>query len=651
MSTLDLSKLPLVLCGPMLRRVTLEEASVQFALKEACTLTLRLYEESGAVLMEGQQKSTALGAHLHYALVTAKRRDGATVEPGRRYRYEVTFEVPGQAPRLLTNDGILALRAADLHSTYDELGHRFHLITPPEDPARLRVMHGSCRKPHGQGRDAMALVDQELEKTANWPHLLLLTGDQIYADDVHPWLLKKIRGVMHTLLGDAEARLVQSQGHDLALNRRAGYIQHSAGLSTGEGENHLVTLAEFYGMYLLAWSTTLWGTGPVHKELQGFFKALPAAQRALAHLPTYMICDDHEVTDDWFISQTWTQRVLGKPEGRRVLRNALSAYALFQHAGNVPADFAPDRPGGKLLTRLKDNDGTAHQSTQEAIERHLGLVQPGQPLSTELEGRLHWSWKLTCGTWEVIGMDTRGRRDFPNNKLVLASTEDLEELLPPQDTLALTLLLSPTPVLGIGIIEAAQGLAASFLEGRGIVGTDAECWARSENHTELLEVLLRRGNTVILSGDVHYGFSAYAEDRQKQQAIINFTNSALKNQSNALVRHILLGLKGSVLKAMPGPDVASSLQPIPVTRTYQLSPKGKELELTEALVEEEEPRRAILVDPPPSRNKALGKKVRSVIIPQSQVGLVYFDTQEKKVRHELLAFDPQGRTDAVPFTF
>ena len=38
---------------------------------------------------------------------------------------------------------------------------------------------------------------------------------------------------------------------------------------------------------------------------------VPIVRRILANVPTYMICDDHEITDDWNLTQEWRNRVLG----------------------------------------------------------------------------------------------------------------------------------------------------------------------------------------------------------------------------------------------------------------------------------------------------------------------------------------------------
>ena len=67
---------------------------------------------------------------------------------------------------------------------------------------------------------------------------------------------------------------------------------------------------------------------------------LPAVRRVLANVPSLMIFDDHEITDDWNIDHAWVNSVYGKPAGRRAVTNGLLAYALCQHWGNKPAAFA-----------------------------------------------------------------------------------------------------------------------------------------------------------------------------------------------------------------------------------------------------------------------------------------------------------------------
>ena len=75
------------------------------------------------------------------------------------------------------------------------------------------------------------------------------------------------------------------------------------------------------------------------KRAEIFRAAVPRVARALANTATYMIFDDHEVTDDWYLSQSWRSRVLTAPFGRAIVRNGYAAYAVCQAWGNDPAAF------------------------------------------------------------------------------------------------------------------------------------------------------------------------------------------------------------------------------------------------------------------------------------------------------------------------
>jgi hypothetical protein len=70
-----------------------------------------------------------------------------------------------------------------------------------------------------------------------------------------------------------------------------------------------------------------------------FRRTLPKVRRALANTPTYMIFDDHEITDDWYLNPIWRDRVLTSPLGGPTIRNGMVAYALFQGWGNDPVAF------------------------------------------------------------------------------------------------------------------------------------------------------------------------------------------------------------------------------------------------------------------------------------------------------------------------
>jgi hypothetical protein len=141
-------------------------------------------------------------------------------------------------------------------------------------------------------------------------------------------------------------------------DRRLKAIVRLGGYTTGDGDNHLLSYGEYVAMYLAAWSPFVWnalGTAdevyqPIapsasalapfldrpedatayggditklraaqkaagsefHKETaatEAYRSTVPHVARALANTATYMIFDDHDVTDDWNLNQKWTDRV------------------------------------------------------------------------------------------------------------------------------------------------------------------------------------------------------------------------------------------------------------------------------------------------------------------------------------------------------
>jgi len=86
----------------------------------------------------------------------------------------------------------------------------FYLRKPGSLP--LKLLHGSCRKPHGGGEDSLAVGDRLIElhhareksDLHERPGVLFLTGDQIYADDVAPQVLARAAAMSEWLLGFKE---------------------------------------------------------------------------------------------------------------------------------------------------------------------------------------------------------------------------------------------------------------------------------------------------------------------------------------------------------------------------------------------------------------------------------------------------------------
>jgi hypothetical protein len=369
----SLTELPLILAGPILRQTTAESVTVWLAVRAACQVTLAVFatadngDRIGDLVLSGCRETIAIGTYLHIVAVTATAdRGGGLLTADRVYAYDLTFCARDNAiedwvyPRSLQQ----ALAAPDLpNANISYFAHQYPTFVLPADRlADLRIVHGSCRKPHGDGVDALPTLDRLLAASAGIPsqrpQQLLFTGDQIYGDDVADPLFWWASQLSELLLGWTEplpSEHLTGDRADIATDR-AGF---TAGLNGRHHKvvNHLFCVGEYAAIYLLAWSPACWPqTFPAGTEiatdrqaaqrwdrqvqqLAQFRDGLGSVRRALANIPLYTIFDDHEVSDDWNLNQAWCLRVLGQPLGRHVIQNALLAYAVFQGWGIHPIDL------------------------------------------------------------------------------------------------------------------------------------------------------------------------------------------------------------------------------------------------------------------------------------------------------------------------
>jgi hypothetical protein len=479
----SLTDLPLILAGPILRRTTPRSVTVWVALQAACQVKLRIFatedngERIGRSLLSGSQQTIALGAHLHVVAVTAMVERDEILIADRIYAYDLTFSDSDE--RLPDRSLQAAMSAQNLpHPQISYFPHQYPTFALPSSQlSDLRIVHGSCRKPHGDGFDALSILDSLLAASADRPsqrpQQLFLTGDQIYGDDVAAPLLWAASHLSEILLGwterlpldDApEDRLRQRQSPhqiedrpttELTWGDRAEVATHQAGFTAGLGDrrykvtNHLFSLGEYYAVYLLTWSPVCWpqilpsGRSMTSNrqaakrwdrqvtQLEQFIDRLGRVRRALANIPLYTIFDDHEVSDDWNLNQAWCLRVLGKPLGKHVVQNALLAYAIFQGWGNTPDRFEVGTSGGKLLAAAQKWS----QSGGTDLAAHLEIARlVGMPQSDPLTGlpkfvndgevaildrdpaAVSWNYTIGSSCHEVIVLDTRTWRGYPLNR-------------------------------------------------------------------------------------------------------------------------------------------------------------------------------------------------------------------------------------------
>jgi hypothetical protein len=591
-----INQLPLVLAGPILRRTEPNGVTVWIVLKESRNVTLKIFDTNKKILLIGSKNTIPLGINLHVAAVTAKNNTNVLLYD-ENYLYDLEF---GNGETLST-PGILNPQGSIADITYPQYDlPSFGMV--PNDLKDLRIIHGSCRKPHSEGLDAMAALDKMIKEALvqdpkKRPHQLFLTGDQIYVDDVADALLFMLMDAGQTLLGWSETLPDVTNPQELNPGQRNYLATHTAGLTASMNKinrisniakSHLFTFGEFFTMYLFAWSEILWpkpedlptfadaiqnlpllaSSKTLFQEeleyLKNFQKTLKEIRRALANIPTYMIFDDHEITDDFYLNMAWCDRVLSKPLGRRIVQNGMLAYAICQAWGNTPQEFEDDKPGAALLKAAvawSTSQGQNSQHEQE-ITRRVGLpslaeIKNSRQL-THTDASLQWHYTVTGPGYEVIVLDTRTWRAFPGKDFDFPSLlseagcdRQISKVVRPKDA-KVTLVISPGPVIGVPLLETIQKTAKTFAENLGSAawGFDPEAWGLEANAFERLLACLasralpaKQNRVIVLSGDVHYSFAArlqyaatcpfqHSENFNTELIVVQFTSSSLKNEDS-----------------------------------------------------------------------------------------------------------------------
>lgn len=423
------------------------------------------------------------------------------------------------------------------------------------------ILHGSCRKPHYASDDALLQADhivaQSLNESGKRPAMLLMSGDQIYADDVAGPMLTAIHQVIRLLglhgetlqgatVADSDAlysnRCCYYQREELLPHNKANETLRDKffggarkPIFTADGaHNHLITLGEVIAMYLLVWSPVLWryvktnvsDVAEPHrdryleeqKQLAHFVGGLEGVQRAMAHLPVYMIFDDHDVTDDWNLTRGWEEAAYGNPFSKRILGNAMIGYWLCQGWGNAPQHFPQEfmQRVGRFFSQ-PDCD-----SQDQLIETLLHFER--------------WHFSLPT-TPKLVVLDTRTRRWRSESRLSKPSgLMDWEALSDMQQELigeSSVVMVSPAPIFGVKLIETIQRVFTYF--GHALT-VDAENWMAHPGSANTLLNIFRHPKTpqnfVILSGDVHYSFvyDVVIRFRKNSPNIWQITCSGMKNE-------------------------------------------------------------------------------------------------------------------------
>lgn len=544
-------ELPLILAGPLVRRVTATEFTLWWVASAELPFQLHLGSDHLAMaempLAEESVKILPLGQKV-FVYCLALPLPAAFLE-ATWLEYDLLF---WQAESWISLFELLP------QLCYSGAKPRISL-----SPQLSEIWHGSCRKPHHPSPDALVAADAELAQRKAQamapPNLLMMTGDQIYNDDLCGPMLWAIHQAIALLdlpnevfpPGPVADSATLHAAPDSLYGRRAYLPQILAKnrlsrlfsppgrpvFTSSYCDNHLISFAESFVLYLLCWSPALWACIqlPEAAELQlapdkhqlykaekqaldSFIDGLPQVQRLLAHLPTYMIFDDHDITDDWNLTAAWEEAAYGHAFSRRVIGNALMAYWLCQGWGNAPRHFAP--PFWEKVMGYCVNSESAEQDA--LIENLLNFE--------------HWHYSLPVYP-KLLVLDTRTRRwhsenrpDTPSGLMDWEALIELQQEILHSDAVV---LVSPAPIFGVKLIEVIQESLA--LMGQALA-VDAENWMAHSGAAKTLLSIFKHARSprkvVILSGDVHYSFvyDLVIRFRRNSPHIWQITASGLKNE-------------------------------------------------------------------------------------------------------------------------
>jgi hypothetical protein len=434
--------MPSLVLGPMLRYVGETEAVLWVETDSPCEVEIL-----------GSRERTFCVCDHHYALICC-----GELERGSWHEYEVKLDGERVWPQ---DDGFPA-------ST-------FHTY-PKEEP--LQIAFGSCRvaAPHeppyslakdldARGREIDALRTLALrmrdEPRERWPDVLLMIGDQVYADEVSP--------------------------------RTQAFIETRRDPAEPPGER-VVDFEDYTRLYLESWSE-------------------PAIRWLLSTVSTAMIFDDHDVHDDWNISQAWLEEIRGHEWWNEHIKAALASYWVYQHLGNLSPDSHQE---DELLNRVKQADDA--EDLLEAFAFRADRETSG----------MRWSYCRDLGNTRLLVIDSRAGRVLEEGRRSMLDPDEWdwvhEHATGGFDHLLVATSLPWLLGRGMHFLEAWSEAVAGGAWGGAAAGAaenlrqtaDMEHWAAfQESFARLVELYRAVGtgergeppaSIVTLSGDVHHAY-------------------------------------------------------------------------------------------------------------------------------------------------
>ncbi|MFF2203580.1 alkaline phosphatase D family protein [Streptomyces sp. NPDC058145] len=459
--------------GPLLRCTDGSCATVWVETSEPCRVQVRCSDGAG-----GTAPTFQIAGH-HYALVTV-----TGLRPGASPSYEVLL------------DGTPVWPLAD--SPFPP-----SVIRSPATGDAVRITFGSCRwaAPPADGKDAVGpdaldtlATRLAADPDAERPDVLLLLGDQIYADET-------------------------SEQTRRWLADRRDLDQPPGGQVTD--------YEEYCHLYYESWLD-------------------PEVRWLLSTVPSFMIFDDHDIVDDWNTSAAWLADMRTTDWWQERLRSGLMSYWVHQHLGNLsPAELAEDPTwaavhatpdGTPALRALAERADADSASVRFSYRRDFGRVR-----IVMVDSRAA----------RVLAEDRRAMLD-PGEAAWLR-----EQVLTDEQTYDHLLIGTSLPWLLPHLIHDTEAWDAALCAGeRGKRwarfgewlrrGADLEHWAAFPRSFAGLADLIAEAGTApaapatvcVLSGDVHHGYLAKASwpSGGPHLPVVQLTCSPVHNSVSRMMR-------------------------------------------------------------------------------------------------------------------
>ncbi|MFE6401760.1 alkaline phosphatase D family protein [Streptomyces alboflavus] len=312
--------------GPLLRYVDGARATVWVEADRPCTAEVRCADGT-----RGTARTFQVAGH-HYALVPVEG-----LRPGTDTAYEVTLDdrpvwplpdspFPASTIRTPGGDGTDGGDGGDTAALRVTFGS-CRWAAPPAKTSHLHDLGHRGDKGAGRdtgkehdpvGPDALDTLAARIaaDPAAPRPDVLLLLGDQVYADEVS-----------------------QATRRWLAARRD---------LSEPPGDQ-VADYEEYTHLYYESWLD-------------------PEVRWLLSTVPSCMIFDDHDVIDDWNTSASWLAEMRATPWWRERILSGLMSYWVYQHLGNLPPEeLARDEVYAAVRATPDGTDALrAHAATADA---------------------------------------------------------------------------------------------------------------------------------------------------------------------------------------------------------------------------------------------------------------------------------------------